>query len=76
MFDAAAFGRPTVTSADVPMGYFCLENKLGVVASFGDQDSISKAIEEAYEMDVVSALNEEDERKKFVTLIQSILDTE
>ena len=76
MFDAAAFGRPTVTSADVPMGDFCLENKLGVVASFGDQDSISNAIEEAYEVDVVSALSEEDERKKFVTLIQSILDTE
>lgn len=75
MFDAAAFGRPTVTSADVPMGDFCLENKLGVVASFGNQDSISNAIEEAYEMDVVSALSEEDERKKFVTLIQSILDT-
>ena len=76
MFDAAAFGRPTVTSADVPMGDFCLENKLGVVASFGDQDSISNAIEEAYEVDVISALSEEDERKKFVTLIQSILDTE
>ena len=76
MFDAAVFGRPTVTSAHVPMGDFCLENKLGAVASFGDQDSISNAIEEAYEMDVVSALSEEDERKNFVTLVQSILGTE
>jgi hypothetical protein len=75
MFDAAAFGRPTVTSAHVPMGDFCLENKLGAVASFDDQDSISTAIKEAYEMDVVSIHSEEDERLKFVTLIQSILDT-
>ena len=76
MFDAATFGRPTVTTAHVPMADFCLENKLGVVASFGDQDSITNAIEEAYEMDVVSVHSEEDERKKFVTLIESILDTE
>ncbi len=76
MFDAAAFGRPSVTSAHVPMGDFCLENKLGAVASFGDQDSISAAIKEAYEMDVQSIHSEEDERKKFVTLVQSILDTE
>ena len=75
MFDAAAFGRPTVTSAHVPMGDFCLENKLGAVASFDDQDSVSTAIKEAYEMDVVSIHSEEDERLKFVTLIQSILDT-
>ena len=76
MFDAAAFGRPTVTTAHVPMADFCLENKLGVVASFGDPDSITNAIGEAYEMDVVSVHSEEDERKKFVTLIESILDTE
>ena len=76
MFDAAAFGRPTLTTDHVPMAEFCLENNLGVVASFGDQDSIAKAIEEAYEMDVVSVHSEEDERKKFVTLIESILDTE
>ena len=76
MFDAAAFGRPTVTTAHVPMADFCLENKLGVVATFGDLDSIANAIEEAYEMDVGSVHSEDDERKKFVTLIESILDTE
>ena len=76
MFDAAAFGRPTVTTAHVPMADFCLENNLGVVASFGDQDSIANAIEEAYDMDVVSVHSEDDERKKFITLIESILDTE
>ncbi len=76
MFDASAFGRPTVTTAHVPMAEFCLENNLGVVASFGDLDSIANAIEEAYEMDVVSVHSEEDERMKFVTLIESILDTE
>ena len=76
MFDAAAFGRPSVTTAHVPMGDFCLENKLGVVASFGEQDSVSNAMLEAYEMNVVSVHSEEDERQKFVTLVQSILGTE
>ena len=76
MFDAAAFGRPTLTTAHVPMAEFCLENNLGVVATFGDLDSIANAIEEAYEIDVVSVRSEEDERKKFVTLIESILGTE
>ena len=75
MFDAAAFGRPTITTEHVPMGDFCLENKLGVVATFGDVDAISNAIVEAYGMDVSSAHSEEEERDKFVTLIQSILDT-
>tara|TARA_Y100000766_G_C18663094_1_gene486196 strand:- start:65 stop:727 length:663 start_codon:yes stop_codon:yes gene_type:complete len=75
MFDASAFGRPTVTSAHVPMGLFCIENKLGVVAQFGDEDSVSNAIVEAYNMNVTSFHNEEDERKKFVKLIQSMLGT-
>ena len=75
MFDAAAFGRPTVTSAHVPMGDFCLKNKLGAVASFGNQDSVSTAIKEAYEMNVLSIYTEDDEQQKFLTLIQSILDT-
>lgn len=73
MFDAVAFGRPTVTTAGVPMGDFCIEHKLGTVATFGDVQSVSSAILDAYELDVVSTLTEEDERTKFMTLVQSVL---
>jgi len=75
MFDAAAFGRPTVTTANVPMGDFCLENKLGTVATFGDVQAVSNAILGAYELDVVSNHTEETEREKFMTLVESILGT-
>ena len=73
MFDAAAYGRPTITTAGAPMGDFCLENKLGAVAPFGDVDAVSDAILEAYELDVVSGHTEEDEREKFMTLAESVL---
>ena len=75
MFDAAAFGRPTVTSAGVPMGEFCLENKLGDVATFGDVDSVASAILKAYSMDAPSFHSEEEERLKFISLVQSTLGT-
>ena len=75
MFDAAAYGRPTVTTAGVPMGDFCIEHKLGTVASFGDVDSVAGAIMEAYDLDIVPNQREEVERKKFISLVESILDT-
>ena len=76
MFDASAFGRPTVTTAGVPMGDFCIKNKLGTVATFGDIDSTSVAITDAYDLDVLSNRTEEKEQEKFMTLVQSILDRE
>ena len=76
MFDAAAFGRPSVTTAGVPMGAYCIENKLGSVASFGDVDSVSDAIIEAYGLDVVSNQKEEYEQEKFMTLVESVLGKE
>ena len=75
MFDAAAFGRPTVTTAGVPMGDFCIEHKLGVVASFGDVDSVANAIKNAYELHVATEQTEEDERTKFMSAVESILGT-
>ena len=75
MFDAAAYGRPTVTTANAPMGDFCLENNLGAVATFDDVDAVSGAILEAYELNVISSHTEEDQRQKFMTLVQSILGT-
>ena len=75
MFDAAAFGRPTVTTAGVPMGNFCIEHKLGTVASFGDVDSVADAIKDAYELDIATEQTEEDERTKFMSTVESILGT-
>ena len=43
MFDAGAFGRPTITTAGVPMGDFCIEEKMGVTAQFGNVQSVAEA---------------------------------
>ena len=75
MFDAAAFGRPTVTTAGVPMGNFCIEHKLGTVASFSDVDSVADAIKDAYELDIATEQTEEEERTKFMSTVESILGT-
>ena len=75
MFDAAAFGRPTVTTANVRMGDFCIEHRLGTVATFGDVDSVADAIMKAYELDVATEQTEEDERTKFMSAVESILGT-
>ena len=75
MFDAAAFGRPTVTTAGVPMGNFCIEHRLGTVASFSDVDSVADAIKDAYELDIATEQTEEDERTKFMSTVESILGT-
>ena len=75
MFDAAAYGRPTVTTAGVPMGDFCIEHKLGTVASFGNIESVADAIMDAYELDIETEQTEEDERTKFMLTVESILGT-
>ena len=52
MLDAAAYGIPSVTNSDTPMGDLCVEEELGTVASYGDIQGISKAIKNAYKMDI------------------------
>ena len=46
------------------------------MASFGDVDSVSDAIIEAYGLDVVSNQKEEYEQEKFMTLVESVLGKE
>ena len=75
MFDAAAFGRQQLQVHMFLWEIFASKTNL-VCGLIWRSDSISTAIKEAYEMDVLSIHSEENEREKFVTLVQSILDTE
>ena len=52
MLDAAAFGVPSVTNSDTPMGDFCLSERIGTVAPYGDTGKIAEAILDAYKMEV------------------------
>ena len=52
MLDASAFGIPSVTNSNTPMGDLCLNEKIGTVAPYGDLEKIAEAILEAYQMEV------------------------
>lgn len=72
MFDAAAFGRPTITTAGVPMGDFCREEDMGVAAQFGNVQSVIEAFNEAYEMEVSECKGEDIEREIFLSRFETI----
>ena len=73
MFDAAAFGRPTITTADIPMGDFCLEEEMGVAAQFGNVQSVIEGLNKAYEMEIPECKGEDVERDIFLSQIEALL---
>ena len=75
MFDAAAFGRPTITTAGVPMGTFCIEEKMGVTAQFDNVQSIVEALNKAYEMNISECKGEDVERDIFLSHVEDLLTT-
>lgn len=75
MFDAAAFGRPTITTEGVPMGDFCLQEEMGITATFGDVQSVIKALNKAYEMEISECKGENGERDIFLSQIEDLLTT-
>lgn len=72
MFDAAAFGRPTITTAGVPMGDFCLEENLGVAAKFENVQSVIEAFNAAYEMEISECKGEDMEREIFLSCFETM----
>jgi glycosyltransferase involved in cell wall biosynthesis len=75
MFDAAAFGRPSITTAGVPMGDFCLEEGMGVTAQFGNVQSVIEAFNEAYEMEISECKGEEIEKNIFLSCFETVLNS-
>ena len=75
MFDAAAFGRPTITTAGVPMGDFCIEEKMGVTAQFDNIQSVAEALNKAYEMEISECIGEDVERDLFISHVENLLAT-
>ena len=73
MFDAAAFGRPTITTGGVPMGDFCLDEEMGVTAQFGDVQSVIEALNKAYGMEISECKGEDVERSIFLSEIETLL---
>jgi len=57
MFDAAAHNRSTIVNADTPMGDYCLENKLGLTARWGDSENLLEAITKGSKMEPNQSTN-------------------
>ncbi len=72
MFDAAAYGRPTITTDNTPMGQYCLEHKKGAVANFYSIESVINAMNDAYTMDKIKIQGTELERDKFLDVFRNL----
>lgn len=72
MFEAAAFGRPTIVNQDTPMGELCELEELGVTVEWGDSVGLAAAII-ALEGRLVSLDSDEiRERDRFLKVIEKL----
>ena len=74
MFEAAAFGRPSIVNAKTLMGEICETENLGTSVTWGDSTSLSSAILERLGTTVDLSIDEDRERKRFLRVINELLD--
>ena len=74
MFEAAAFGRPSIVNANTLMGEICETENLGTSVTWGDSTSLSSAILERLGTTVDLSIDEDRERKRFLSVINELLD--
>lgn len=72
MLDAAAHGIPSVVSKNTPMGNLCEEEGLGLTASYGNIEEISKAILEAHKMEIKPPKGED--KNEFLSVVKRLVD--
>jgi len=71
MLDAAAFGIPSITNANTPMGDLCEKEGMGLTAPYGDTALISKAMEKAHNMEI--NIQDCDDNTNFISVVQRLL---
>ena len=74
MFEAAAFGRPSIVNKDTPMGDVCESEKLGASVPWGNPQSLSASILQQMGTTVTPSIDESRERERFLKVIHSLLD--
>ena len=74
MFEAAAFGRPSIVNANTPMSEICETENLGTSVAWGDSASLSSAILERLGTTVDLSIDEDRERKRFLRVFNELLD--
>ena len=74
MFEAAAFGRPSIVNENTLMGEICETENLGTTVKWGDAKALSSAIVERMGTTVDLSIDETRERKCFIEVINDLLD--
>ncbi len=71
MFDAAAFGIPSIVNQNTPMGDLCESERLGKTAPYGNTEKISEAMTQAHGMEIGEVKGEE--KMEFITVVRKLL---
>ncbi|MBO54427.1 MAG: hypothetical protein CL886_02085 [Dehalococcoidia bacterium] len=69
MFEAAAFGRPTIVNAATPMAEICEMESLGSGVKWGDVEGLANTISSLHGTTVELAHDESIEREKFLNVV-------
>lgn len=72
MFEAAAYGRPSIVNANTPMGTLCESERLGLAVNWGDVQGLANAITELKGVEVELEIDESRERKRFFEVIEKL----
>ena len=73
MFEAAAFGRPTVVNSGCHMGEVCESEKLGRAVPWGDAQALATALTEVHGSTVELEYDAERERTRFLEVVERLL---
>ena len=74
MFEAAAFGRPSIVNQNTLMGTICEEENLGSSVMWGDSNSLASTISQLLGETVELKIDESTERKRFLDIIETLLE--
>jgi glycosyltransferase involved in cell wall biosynthesis len=72
MFEAAAYGRPSIVNKGAPMGELCVNEELGVAVDWGNSQQLAEAILSLEGYSTYLAVDEIREKKRFLEVFESI----
>ena len=72
MFEAAAYGRPSIVNSGVPMGDVCESEKLGMSVEWNNVDELVLALNEIQGREVTLEIDETRERARFMSVIENL----
>lgn len=72
MFEAAAYGRPSIVNRDAPMGRVCESESLGRAIDWGDAQGLAAAINDLHGSSVTLLHDSSRERGRFIEVINRL----